>query len=1081
MKKGLRHEEDCLADYEQRGMTVVRIPARPKGETFESWVQRVGNPFADGPDVVYQMPFIHNGMRGIADFVVRTVDESGTASYEPVDAKLARADAKPGHVLQLCFYTDAIEALTGQRPSQMHIWLGSGKVESLRVAEFGPLWRRLSRRLVESVAAGPSADTVAEPNPHCQFCEFQTVCEQQWRDQDALTYVAGLRKTDVEPLRLADITTLAALATSDGAIDSMHDERLTRLRKQSALQLQARTNPEATPPHEMIAPGAEPWGHGLEQLPAPDDGDVFIDFEGHPFWRADAGLFFLFGLLEKDPRGNWNYQTWWAHNPDGEAAAAGALIDYLAERRDRFPDMHVYHYNHTERSALQSLAAMHGIGESTLAELVDTGAFIDLYPVARNSVQAGVESYGLKHLEQLTDFERHHEIDKGAGAVMQYEQFMQGGAQSDLDAIAVYNEDDVRATLALRDWLIEHRPVDMPWREAYTEPDQKTAELNEVIERLHQFEVGSDEHNLGDLLGYWRAERFAYIGPKMAKLEADPTGLLDDPEVIADLSFLGPVERFDKRGKLIDPGKRFAFPPQDTERFRVAGSQVLILMPDGKARTTKIDTLDRENGHVDLQWGTKLREAEPTPASVVLDDWFHTTVKAGALQSFAEDVLDARTPNPVTLALLRGDLPRFAGAGPKNGVFSDVLDEMTDLVTRLDHSFVAVQGPPGTGKTYTAARLIRTLVRANKRVGITAVSHHAISNVLAAVVEAFDESGELRLLNAMCNANDTVERVEHISYGDNKACANRDHNVVAGTTWLFSRQEMRDAPVDVLLVDEAGQLALADALAASGAAHNLVLLGDPLQLPQVAQASHRGIAGRSVLEHIIAQDVEDGEDDSDNPTLSAKRGVFLSRTRRMHPDIYRFISDLIYRGRLGGIEDCARQSTSAGTGLRWLRAEHHGNRTSSPQEAELIVEELTRLIGTDWTNHEGQSKTLGTDDFMVVAPYNNQVNLIRNRLDEIPALAGIKVGTVDKFQGQEAAVVFFSMAVSSGEDIIRGVDFLFSRNRLNVALSRARCLAYLVCTDALLDTRARDVEEMRLIATLNAFVEEAEHGAIELP
>ncbi|MGO9157746.1 DEAD/DEAH box helicase, partial [Mycobacterium sp.] len=296
---------------------------------------------------------------------------------------------------------------------------------------------------------------------------------------------------------------------------------------------------------------------------------------------------------------------------------------------------------------------------------------------------------------------------------------------------------------------------------------------------------------------------------------------------------------------------------------------------------------------------------------------------------------------------------------------------------------------------------------------------------------------------------------------DNKHCAQSEFNLVAGTTWLFAGDAMRGAPVDVLLVDEAGQLALADTLAASRSADNLVLLGDPLQLPQVAQAVHPGGGGRSVLEHVLDNDV----------TMAADRGVFLTETRRMHPDVCSFISDEVYEGRLVSHPSCSQQTTVFGTGLRWLQAHHQANSTKSPEEAEIVAAEIERLIGTPWTNQRGEAHPLTVNDFMVVAPYNDQVSLIRNRLNREDRTRGVPVGTVDKFQGQQAAVVFFTMATSTGADMTRGVDFLFSRNRLNVAISRARCLAYLVCTEGLLNTRARTVPEMRLLSTLSAFVE----------
>ncbi|GAA3709909.1 TM0106 family RecB-like putative nuclease [Gordonia hankookensis] len=1065
--KGLDHESECLAEYARQGMRIRHVQDKAKDQSFASWVTSIGNPFSEEWDVAYQMPFIRGGIRGVADFVVRVQNPAtGAVSYEPVDAKLARAEAKPGHVLQLCFYADAIEELTGIRPEHMHIWLGSGQMETLRVSEFRPYWRRLRGRLSRALADGPAADTVAEPCAHCAFCEFSQICDQQWREADSLIYVAGIRTTDIETLTDSGISTLTELANpSSSAAELLAPERLARLQGQASLQVQARQRPDDPPPFEMIASGEEPWGHGLEKLPEPDEGDVFLDFEGHPFWRADAGLFFLFGLIEQDPGGQWGYRTWWAHDLDEEAVAVTELIDYLAERRNQFPDMHVYHYNHTERSALERMAETHGAGEVALAELIDTGAFVDLLLVARNSIQVGVESYGLKQIERLTEFERTHEIDQGAGAVVQYERFMADQSPEHLTPIAAYNEDDVRATRALRDWLVDHRPNEMPWRESHVEPDPDLPELNETVERLHRFDIGTLEHDLGDLLCYWRDEWFAYLAPKKVKLEADPLDLMDDPEVISDLRPAGLVERIGARGNAITPAMRFSFTPQELDRFGRSDATVMFSTSDGERRYCSIVGLDREAGFVDLQWNKQLQEAQVFPRVVVLHDWVTTEVKFEALEAFGKDLLDERSPNPATLALLRRDLPRFRDNGPTNGVFVDDLKNMASWVTQLENSCVAVQGPPGTGKTYSAARLIRQLVRAGKRVGITAVSHHAIGNVLEAVVAAFAESGELPLLTAVCNpGGSSVRRLADVAYfRDNKKCAKDEFNVVAGTTWLFTNQAMRAAPVDVLLVDEAGQLALADALAASTSARSMILLGDPLQLPQVAQANHPGISGRSVLEHIVGDEV----------TLPDDRGVFLHQTRRMHPALCQFLSEQIYDNRLLSHDDCAGQSTAAGTGLRWIRADHQGNRTSSAQEADLIAAELLTLIGADWTNQNGETKPLEAEDFMVVAPFNDQVTTIRARLAEEAVLSDVPVGTVDKFQGREAAAVFFSMTTSSGEDLTRGVDFLFSRNRLNVAISRARCLAYLVCTEELLNTRARTVEDMRLIGTLNAVVEAA--------
>ncbi|TMS54796.1 TM0106 family RecB-like putative nuclease [Mycobacterium sp. DBP42] len=992
LSKGEEHEKECLAHYRSDGKSVLDVPGRRDGEAFADWVARSGNLFGENWDVVYQMPFMHDGVRGIADFVVQVQDPTtGAVSYEPVDAKLARSDAKPGHVLQLCFYADAIEAQTGVRPEHMYVWLGSGHLEKLRVDDFSPYWRRLRTQLTTALAAGPIAGTTPQPCAHCDFCEFQESCVQQWRDDDALHFVAGIRQSDIAALADVDVRTLADLASRTDSVEGMREQRLQRVAQQAALQVQARLQ-DGVPPYRVVPPGDDPqWGRGFETLPKPDDGDVFIDFEGHPFWRADTGLFFLFGLLERNTDGQWQYRTWWAHNQDEEATATAQFIDYLAERRGQFPDMHAYHYNHTERSSLVSLSQSYGVAEPALTRLVETGYFVDLLLVARNSIQAGTESYGLKALEQLTGFQRSHEIDKGAGAVLQYERFMSDGDRADLDAIAIYNEDDVLATMALRDWLIEQRPPDIEWRSARIEFEEKHPEFNERIAQLHKFEVGSDEHFLGDLLGYWGREWSAYITPKVANLAGDASRLYEDREAITGLESVGLIDQFGAKGQLLLPAMRFTFPDQDVTSFPLTGSSVVFLDPDGMKRYAEIAQLDRNERVLDLKWNEGLQYLGHIPKSVVVHDWVQAQPKPEALSAFASQLLDGGHVNPATLALLRRDIPTFTtGGGPAGGTFTDVLADMTQWVTNLNASCAAIQGPPGTGKTYSSAHLIHALVRSGLRVGISANTHVAIDNVVKEVLKTFEELGSIGELRAVRKTpvDGTKTFAGVIRYGDNKVCARSEFNVVAGTTWLFASEAMRDAPVDVLLIDEAGQLSLADALAASTSARNLVLLGDPLQLPQVAQAVHPHDSGRSVLNHILGEAV----------TMPDNRGAFLSETRRMHPDVCGFISDQIYEGRLSSHPNCGQQSTIAGTGLRWLRAGHVGCSTASVEEADLIADEISRLIGTPWTDFDGNQSPLAVNDFMVVAPYNDQVRTIRERLDSSDRTRGVPVGTVDKFQ-----------------------------------------------------------------------------------
>ena len=419
---------------------------------------------------------------------------------------------------------------------------------------------------------------------------------------------------------------------------------------------------------------------------------------------------------------------------------------------------------------------------------------------------------------------------------------------------------------------------------------------------------------------------------------------------------------------------------------------------------------------------------------------------------------------PALRDILARTPPRIVGRAPGSDDPDHRPAEQRALTAALDQSYLFIQGPPGTGKTWTGARLITDLMRRGRRVGVTATSHKAIHNLLNEVERAAaDEGVSFRGLKKAGKDNDESRYdSEHItSETDTEAFASAGPRrlLFAGTAWLFADESL-DGTVDTLVIDEAGQVSLADALAMGTAARNVVLLGDPLQLAQVSQGTHPQGTGCSVLEHLLGDDV----------TIPPNMGLFLERTRRMHPDVCRFISEIVYDSRLTGIPELERQTTEFGTGLRFLPVDHSGNAAASSEEAAAIVGEIGKMLGSSWTNRDGKIKPLLQSDFMVVAPYNAQVRRLRDAL-RLANLGDVEVGTVDKFQGREAAVLFYSMATSSIEDVPRSLEFLFSRNRLNVAISRAMCLAFVVASPRLLESHARTIEQMRLINALCRFAE----------
>jgi uncharacterized protein len=389
---------------------------------------------------------------------------------------------------------------------------------------------------------------------------------------------------------------------------------------------------------------------------------------------------------------------------------------------------------------------------------------------------------------------------------------------------------------------------------------------------------------------------------------------------------------------------------------------------------------------------------------------------------------------------------------------------LAEQVRGLDRSALVVQGPPGTGKTYTGARVALRLMQHGLKVGVMATSHKAINNFLRACDEAADETGmEFRGWRKPASGggedNYSSARIHCEKAPDETEGPVRLH---AATAWWWAHEDAA-ASVDVLFVDEAGQVSLADAIAVSRGARSVVLLGDPQQLAHVSQGTHTIGSGVSVLEHVL-----DGAH-----TIPPDKGVFLDVSWRMHPAVCDFVSRTMYDGRLAAEPDCERQRIDSpgpsGTGLRMIGVEHEDNRGRSVEEAQEVARQVGALLaGGTYTDRHGRTRPLTLRDIMVVAPYNAQVRCLREHLPE-----GAFVGTVDKFQGQEAPVVFFSMATSTGDDISRGMSFLFSRNRLNVAISRAQALAVVICSPDLLTAHCSTVDDMRLVNLLCQVADES--------
>jgi hypothetical protein len=443
--------------------------------------------------------------------------------------------------------------------------------------------------------------------------------------------------------------------------------------------------------------------------------------------------------------------------------------------------------------------------------------------------------------------------------------------------------------------------------------------------------------------------------------------------------------------------------------------------------------------------------------------YIDTDVLEDALDSVGRTVAErglvsAEGTGPYAAAerLLLREPPRLGEGAFAQGAEESALDFAERTVRSLDRSVLAIQGPPGSGKTFTGGAMIAALIAQGKKVGVTATGHKVIRKLLQSAGQAAGRTGvEARLAHKGDDGSDGAP-IGLVKDNGEALAAIRDGgaNVLGGTPWLWARPEFAGT-VDVLFVDEAGQISLANVLAMAGAASSIVLLGDPQQLDQPRKGSHPEGVNVSALTHVLAG----------RQTIGPEQGIFLPVTWRLAPRVCAFTSEVFYEGKLGskpGLENQRLTGAAGleGSGLRLVEISHEGNRSSSLEEIEAIVSLVGRLSaeGSRWIDENGVERPVRPADILVVAPYNAQVSRLAERLEP----AGVNVGTVDKFQGQEAPVVIYSMTTSRPEDAPRGMEFLYSPNRLNVATSRAQCVAILVASPRLFEPDCKTPRQIKL-------------------
>jgi len=1089
-RQGIEHEKGYLEKLKKEGKKMTIIPDGEEGDKYK----KTEDAIIKGFDVIYQGALASGEWHGYADFLVKTNTSSklGDYSYKVVDTKLS-SEAKGSALLQLCVYSDLLSDLQGKPSDEIIIALGSGEEKRFTPESFTAYYRYIRNKFIEFARNEPIKECKIQPIPveHCQICDWRGECEDYWHKNDTLNLVAGLGKNQRKILEENGTTTLKEFAEIKELPEVKYSQidSLERAQKQAKIQFKGRK--EKANLVEFILPVQD--NQGLCGLPEPNDGDIWFDIEGDPHIRRE-GLEYLFGwvVLEK---GKAEYHHVWAKNAKEEKHAFETFMEFVLERLKKWPDLYIYHFGHYEATVVRNLSTRYHCYADETDDLLRKEKWVDLNRVVKSGLRLSTDGYGLKDIECFYGFERKTNLilaGRSRKAITLALDFEKPIESTFIDTCQNYNEEDCLSTRELHVWLEERRKeletsgTKLSRRfipEFEEREDGKIDELSTLAEKLfkklpedkdswNEFDIATQ--TLADLLLWYRREGKSYWWEYFRMRDLVAVEAMDENRVIGGLWY-DKIVGTEKNSTIY----RFRFPPQTLEdrkqSWHSCGTESINF---GKAYD-----LNPKEGFIDFKWSAKKAAGEFEKArntdAIFSSDNVAAENQIDRLKDFGQWILiNGLENNPakddLKYSSARNMLLKMQILGkegdPLRKPGEETLATSRRLALELNQGTVLpIQGPPGSGKTFTGAHMIMELLKAGKKVGITAQSHAVILNLLKAAVKVAVSEGlspkvikQLKKENIDKEKEELGELLDLVSFRDSKKIAeSSDGELIGGTSWLWSRPDMAEK-VDVLFIDEGGQFSLADTLAVSHSAAAMVLLGDPQQLENVSTGVHPPDVEVSALGHWLKE----------GDLIADDKGLFLDKTYRMHPYITKFISEVFYNGKLESSSGLKNQEIIfkgeylSGSGLRYFPVNHTGNKSSSEEEALRIREVIKELLDNGkWQDKLGKTHLLTMQDIVIVAPYNAQVEVIRQHIPEA------RVGTVDKFQGQEAPIVIYSMTTSTQEEAPRGMEFLYSLNRLNVAVSRAQCLSILVASPELLELECKTPRQMELANAFCRFLE----------
>lgn len=1088
--KGNEHEDRLVKQLEKRG-SLIQIEAPDNALKAVATIAAM----KEGYDVICQARLELGSFAGYADFLIKVPGQSilGDYYYEVWDAKLARS-VKPYFIVQLCCYAEMLEAIQGMRPQQLTIALGSGEFQSFKTNEFFYYYKALKNSFL-SMHDSFSPEHMPDPGAYSSWGDWSTYAESLLLDRDHLFQVAHITNSQIKRLNAAGIYTMSDLADSNtDRVSGIQCAVFERLKAQAEIQKQSAG---LNIPRYVILPIEEQLEQkrGLALLPPESKLDVYFDIEGFPL--DDGGLEYLWGNTYVDEQGNRCFKDFWAHNKKQEKQAFSDFIRWVYDRWLQDRHMHIYHYANYEIAACQKLMNRYGICEFELDQLLRHNVFVDLYKVVKGGILVGEPRYSIKNIEHLYRPKRETEVGNGGDSVVVYEKWRDQhvrGCEGDswqtsaiLKSIRDYNIDDCDSTLELADWLRERQTeagisyesssIEEEGTEIAVAEESETAVFRERI--LADIDgtdnsVESDiKRNCAYMLEFHKREQKPVWWKYFERLGMEAGELYDDLDCLANCTRTS-KPAFKKTERARNLMYEFSFDTHQDFRGRV---QTFAVLGTDKGNgfpltiTISPEYSDVEHGILTFSSASALPDTmQLIPFDFVRPEPIPTAVKA------AVDDLVSKSHDSAIHDFMARHVPRIKGHHGGALVTADSADERLEetihAVRNLDNSYLVIQGPPGCGKSYTGKHIIAALLQDGASIGISSNSHKAINNLLINSARYCAEQKIAADFYCTKNTDPELEGLGIQTIKNNEIATILKAGSLIGTTaWGFSREEMA-GKLDYLFIDEAGQVSVANLLGMSKAAGNIVIMGDQMQLGQPTQTVHPYESGSSILDYLLYE----------SPAISPEQGIFLNTSFRMHSRINRFISDAFYDSQLLSSPQTDTRSIavpaeykgplSKDAGIIYIPVEHEGNSQASDEEVEAICAHVHNLLGrTFYTgNSELPERPITIEDMLFVAPYNHQVSKLKEALP-----SGAKVGSVDKFQGREAPIVFVSMCTSNPAESPRGLDFVLDKHRLNVAISRAQSLTIVVANPCLGIASVSSLKQMHLLNLFNRLLEYADN------